>query len=329
MVLLRQTLRLATRRSQLARWQTDHVAGRLRALHPGLEIEIVEVVTTGDRVRDRKLSLIGEHGVFTRELEQALLTARVDLAVHSLKDLETTLPDGLELLGLLERADPRDALVSRSGCRLLELPIGARVGTSSIRRRAQLLALRPDLIFDDLRGNVPTRVAKLAEAPDGGGSSLDAIVLALAGLERLGLRDRVAEILDPEICLPAVGQGALALEGRGADSRVRELVAPLDHLPTRQAVLAERAYLRRLHGGCQVPAGALGRVEGATLTLDAVVCATGGEALFRDRAAGPAAEGEAIGGRLAESLLARGADRVLAEVTALHRAPAGRELPNG
>jgi hydroxymethylbilane synthase len=316
----RQALRIATRRSQLARWQTDHVAGRLRALHPGLEIEIVEVVTTGDRVRDRKLSLIGEHGVFTKELEQALLAGKADLAVHSLKDLETTLPGGLELLGLLERADPRDALVSRSGARLAELPAGARIGTSSIRRRAQLLALRRDLTFEDLRGNVPTRVAKLAE----GRGDLDAIVLALAGLERLGLRHRVAEVFAPDRCLPAVGQGALAVEGRSADMKARDLVAPLDHLPTRQAVLAERAFLRRLHGGCQVPAGALGQVAGGTLTIDAVVCAPGGETLFRDRVAGPAVEGEAIGGRLAESLLARGADRVLAEITARHQATAER-----
>jgi hydroxymethylbilane synthase len=317
------TLRIATRRSKLARWQTDHIAARLRAAHPGLTIEIVEVVTTGDRVPDVKLSLIGEHGVFTKELEQALLAGSADLAVHSLKDLETTLPAGLELLAIPERADPRDALVSRGGLRLAELPTGARIGTSSIRRRAQLLALRNDLIFADLRGNVPTRVAKLATG-EGGGEELDAIVLALAGLERLGLVEQVAEVLDPERCLPAVGQGALAVEGAGDDRRLRELVAVLDHPPTRLAVLAERAFLRRLRGGCQVPAGALGHVAGDRLGLDGVVCPLDGSALFREVAVGPIAESEAIGDRLAEDLLAQGADRVMAQVTAQFRTPAGQ-----
>jgi len=308
----RNTLRIATRRSRLARWQTDHVAARLRANHPDLEIEIVEVVTTGDHVRDRKLSLIGEHGLFTQELERVLLAGGADIAVHSLKDLETTLPSGLDLLAIPERADPRDALVSRTRRRLAELPLGARIGTSSIRRRGQLLALRNDLTFDDLRGNVPTRVAKLAAGENG----LDAIVLAHAGLERLGLIEQVTEVLDPERCLPAVGQGALAIEGPGDDRRVRELVIALDHSPTRQAVLAERAFLRRLRGGCQVPAGALGRIAGDALSLDGVVCTPDGRTLFRDRVEGPVAEAEAIGVRLAETLLAGGADRVLAAIPA-------------
>jgi hydroxymethylbilane synthase len=306
----RNRLRLATRRSRLARWQTDHVAARLRETRPGLEIEIVEVMTTGDRVRDRKLSLIGDHGLFTQEIERVLLAGGADLAVHSLKDLETTLPPGLELLAIPERGDPRDALVSRTKCKLAELPAGARIGTSSIRRRGQLLALRHDLVFDDLRGNVPTRVQALAT--DEGG--LDAIVLALAGLERLGLREQVAEVLDPERLLPAVGQGALAVEGKSDDRWLRELTLALDHPPTRQEVLAERAFLRRLRGGCQVPAGALGRTAGGALTLDGVVCMPDGSALFRDRIEGPVAEAEGIGLQLAETLLAGGADRVLATI---------------
>ncbi len=303
-------LRLATRRSQLAGWQARHIAERLSAIHPGMAIELVEVVTTGDRTRDRRPSLIGEHGIFTKELEHALLDGRADIAVHSLKDLETTLPPGLALLALPERADPRDAVVSRNGRRLMELPQGARIGTSSIRRRAQLLALRPDLTFDDLRGNVPTRIDKLTS----GSGDLDAVVLALAGLERLGLGGRVTEILEPDRCLPAVGQGALAVEGRADNPRLDELLAPLDHPPTRRAVLAERAFLRRLHGGCQIPAAALGQVTGDLLTLDGLVCSPGGDTLIRDQTSGPAADAEAIGARLAESLLARGADRVLAQI---------------
>jgi hydroxymethylbilane synthase len=304
-----RSLRLATRKSRLARWQADHVAGRLHAIHPGLDIEIVEVVTTGDRERHLAPSQMGEHGVFTKELERAILDGRADIAVHSLKDLETTLPEGLDLLALPERADPRDCIVSRDGRILDELEPGAAIGTLSIRRRAQLLHVRSDLVFTDLRGNVPNRVAKLDRGEDG----LAAIVLARAGLERLGLAHRVAETLDVERCLPAVGQGALAVEGRIDDPRLRAVLAPLDHLATRKAVLAERAFLRRLHGGCSVPAGALGRVEGGVLHLEGVVCAPDGRTVFRDRRQGPEAGGEAMGSDLAESLLARGADQVLGQ----------------
>lgn len=308
-------IRIATRRSRLARWQTDHVAARLRAAHPGLAVEIVEVVTKGDEVRDRALSAIGERGLFTRELERVLLAGEADIAVHSLKDMETTLPAGLELLAVPARVDPSDALVSRRGIPLAALPAGALVGTSSIRRRAQLLALRPDLRFDDLRGNVPTRLEKLA-AGEGG---LDAIVLARAGLERLGFLDRVTEVISAEVIVPAVGQGALGIEGPAADERVRALVAPLEHPATRIAVTAERAFLRRLHGGCQVPAGALARVEGHAIALSGVVAALDGKSLFRDRVVGPPADPEGLGAGLAEALLARGADRVLAQVEAAFR----------
>ena len=308
-------IRIATRRSRLARWQTDHVAARLRAAHPGLAVEIVEVVTKGDEVRDRALSAIGERGLFTRELERVLLAGRADIAVHSLKDMETTLPAGLELLAVPARVDPSDALVSRSGAGLAALPAAALVGTSSIRRRAQLLAVRPGLRFDDLRGNVPTRLEKLA-AGEGG---LDAIVLARAGLERLGFLDRVTEVISAEVIVPAVGQGALGIEGPAAGERVRALVAPLEHPATRIAVTAERAFLRRLHGGCQVPAGALARVEGNEIVLSGVVAALDGRSLFRDRVVGPPADPEGLGTGLAETLLARGADRILAQVEAAFR----------
>ena len=308
-------IRIATRRSRLARWQTDHVAARLRAAHPGLAVEIVEVATKGDQVRDRALSAIGERGLFTRELERVLLAGEADIAVHSLKDMETTLPAGLELLAVPVRVDPSDALVSRHGVRLAALPAGALVGTSSIRRRAQLLAVRSDLRFDDLRGNVPTRLEKLA-AGEGG---LDAIVLARAGLERLGFLERVTEVISTEVIVPAVGQGALGIEGPAGDERVRALVAPLEHPETRIAVTAERAFLRRLHGGCQVPAGALARVERDAIVLSGAVAALDGKSLFRDRVVGPATNPEGLGVSLAETLLARGADLILAQVEAAFR----------
>ncbi len=316
-------LRIATRRSRLARWQADHVAARLRAVHPGLAVEIVEVTTKGDQVRDRALSAIGERGLFTRELERVLLSGGADIAVHSLKDMETTLPAGLDLLAVPERADPRDVVVSRTGVGLRALPLGALVGTSSIRRRAQILAIRPDLQFEDLRGNVPTRLDKIARG-DGG---LAAIVLARAGLDRLGFADRVSEVLEPDLLLPAVGQGALGIEGAAGDERLRALVAPLEHEPTRRAASAERAFLRRLHGGCQVPAGALARADGAALVLDGVVCSLDGQSLFRDRASGPAADPDSVGARLADILLARGADRILKDVEATFRAGARSPAP--
>jgi hydroxymethylbilane synthase len=312
-------LRIATRKSKLARWQSDFIAAWLRREHPGLQIEIVEVVTTGDQVRDRALSEIGERGLFTKELERVLLEGGADIAVHSLKDMETTLPEGLEILTVPERADPRDAWVSRSGTGLTEIPPGSRIGTSSLRRRAQILAMRPDLVFEDMRGNVPTRLDKVARGEGG----VEATVLACAGLERLGLSERATAIFDPELLLPAVSQGALGIEGAGGDPRLRELLAPLEHRPTRQAVRAERAFLRQLRGGCQVPAGALARVEEDTLTLDGIVCALDGSANFRDRTVGLAEEeAESLGVRLAETLITRGADRILAEVESRFRAAA-------
>lgn len=306
-------LRIVTRKSKLARWQTDFVASRLREAHPGIAIEIVEVVTTGDQVRDRALAEIGERGLFTKELERVLLDRGADLAVHSLKDMETALPDGLALLAVPERADPRDAWVSRSGAGLSELPPGSRIGTSSIRRRAQILALRRDLAFANMRGNVPTRLDKLARGEDG----IEATILARAGLERLGLLHRMTSLFEPDSILPAVGQGALGIEGPSDDHRLRDLLAALEHRPTRLAVTAERAFLRRLHGGCQVPAGALARVAGDRLTIDGIVCALDGGASYRDRTQGTAAgekEAEAAGIRLAETLIARGAGGILEEV---------------
>jgi hydroxymethylbilane synthase len=238
----RETLRVGTRGSQLALWQADHVAGRLRASHAGLRVERVIVRTLGDKRPEASLAEIGERGVFTREIEAALRRGSIDLAVHSLKDLPTRIAEGLELGAVLVREDPRDALLSKVAPRLGALPEGSRIGTSSLRRRAQLLALRADLKVLELRGNVPTRLEKLERG------ECDAIVLARAGLLRLGLEGRIAEVFEPETLLPAVGQGAIGVQIRAGEPRVAGLVAALDHEPTRLATAAERALLARLEG---------------------------------------------------------------------------------
>lgn len=301
-------VRVGTRGSRLALWQADHVIGRLAALRPSARFERVVVRTVGDMVLDTALSKIGDKGLFTKELEQALREEAVDLVVHSLKDLETELPPDLVLAAVLEREDPRDALVSAAGRDLRELPSGSRVGTSSLRRRAQLLELRPDLRVVDLRGNVDTRVARVRQG------DCAAAVLARAGLVRLGLAARIVETFDPELLLPAVGQGALAVQVRRTDAGTRELAALLGHAPTRLATTAERALLGRLEGGCQVPVGALARWTNRELGLSAVVADPDGRRSVRGSLAGPAAteaQAAALGVRLAERLLHDGAAAIL------------------
>lgn len=306
---MKERLIIGTRASALALWQTDFVARRLRALLPGLEVEVRHIETLGDRVRDRALSLVGGKGLFVKEIEEALLAGEVDLAVHSLKDMPTEQPPGLVLGAILERADPRDALVSSLGTGdLAALPPGARVGTSSLRRRAQLLAARPDLQVSDLRGNVDTRLRKLYRG------EYDAVVLAVAGLARLGHEEAFDQALPPEVMLPAVGQGALCVEVRADDAATLGRLAPLDHRPTRQATVAERAMLRRLEGGCQVPIGAYGQVDGGHLRLRGLVASPDGGRVLRDEVQGPAAEAERMGTLLAEQLLAAGAGEILAAV---------------
>ena len=263
-------LRAGTRSSRLAVWQTDLVATRLRQAWPGLSVERVLITTLGDRISDVPLPRLGGKGVFTRELEDALRAGTIDLAVHSLKDLPTAFPDGLAIGAILEREDPRDALVAASPVTIDTLPAGARVGTSSVRRRAQLLARRPDLDVRDLRGNVPTRVDRVLAG------DLDAAILAVAGLTRLGLTAHIAEVLGTDVMLPAPGQGALAVEIRADDERTGALVALLDDGDTRLATTAERALLAQLEGGCQAPVGALAtftsagvmRLEGLVIDLD-------------------------------------------------------------
>lgn len=302
-----RTLRIATRRSPLALWQAEHVAARLRALYPGQIVALVPIKTQGDRILDVPLAKIGGKGLFIKELEQALLEGQADLAVHSMKDVPAELPAGLCLSTLLESADPRDALLSRQPDGWSGLPHGARIGTSSLRRQCQLRFLRPDLRFDFLRGNVGTRLQKLDDG------AFDAIVLAAAGLDRLGLAARISERLPPSISLPAVGQGVIGIECREDDAALHVLLAPLDQATSRHRVTAERALNARLNGGCQVPIAAHAVVAGDHLVLDALVGGLEAQVLLRERIEGPVSEAAALGRALAETLLARGADRLLRE----------------
>jgi len=294
-------LRIGTRGSALALWQARYVKERLESL--GHTATLHEITTTGDRLQDQRLQAVGGKGAFLKEIEEALLVREVDLAVHSLKDVPTALSAGLALTAILERADPRDALVS-TGARLSELRAGARVGTTSLRRRALVGALRPELAVEDLRGNVDTRLRRLREG------RFDAILLAMAGLGRLGRADEATEILDPRRFVPAPGQGAIALECRESDPAVRAAVAGLDHPATARAVGAERAFLAALGGGCNVPLGAYAFAAGDELELVVFVAATDGSALLRGERRGK--DPGALGRALADELVARGARALMA-----------------
>jgi hydroxymethylbilane synthase len=303
-------LRIATRKSQLALWQAEHVAGLLRLAHAGLEVELVPMLTQGDRIQDRSLAAIGGKGLFIKELEVALEEHRADIAVHSMKDLPGDLPAGLIIAAVLERVDARDALLTASAGRLDDLPRGARVGTSSLRRQAQLLAARPDLRIEGLRGNVDTRLRRL----DSG--DMDAIVLACAGLIRLGLEARITARLDPKMFLPAVAQGVIGIECRAADSRTVGLVAVLESQETRIVMDAERAFAHRLGGSCQSPIAAHARLEGQNLLLDGLVAEPDGSRLVRDTASGSIGDPAALGRRLAEKILDAGAGPLLERLRA-------------
>lgn len=297
-------LRIGTRGSKLALWQAEHVRRRLLG-ECGVESELVIIKTSGDQFASAAIPEVGGKGIFIKEIEDALLDERVDLAVHSMKDVPTETPRGLCFPAITRREDVRDALISRSGRQLAGLPAGSSVGTSSLRRQAQLRWRRSDLQIVNLRGNVDTRLRKL----DGG--ELDAIILAKAGLDRLGLSGRITEILTPDMMLSAVGQGALAIECREKDARTRESLAAFDHSETRCAVSAERALLAELEGGCQVPLGAWARIEDGKLKLDARVLAADGSECLERRASGSAALAENLGRELARELLDAGADRLL------------------
>lgn len=285
------------------------------AAHPSVEIGIEIIRTTGDRVQDVPLSWIGDRGLFTKEIDEALLDGRADLAVHSLKDVPTRVPEGLVISAISERADPRDVLIARERISISRLPSGSRVGTSSLRRRAQLGAIRRDLEIADLRGNLNTRLARL-DAGD-----YDAIILAAAGVLRLGWRERVSDWLETDSWLPAIGQGALAVLTRTGDAVVANLVRPLHHRETAVAVLAERAFLGELEGGCQVPIAALAEVVGHQVRLDGLVAGIDGEIVIRDTRSGPASDPAAVGRALARALVHRGADAVLREVRRASGAP--------
>jgi hydroxymethylbilane synthase len=299
------SLRIATRKSALALWQANHVSARLRAAHAGLAIELVPLTTRGDLVLDRPLATIGGKGLFLKELEVAMLDGHADIAVHSLKDVPMELDVGFALGAVLERADPADAFVSLAFERVDQLPAGARVGTSSLRRQAQLRALRPDLVLLDLRGNVGTRLAKL----DAG--SYDAIILACAGLDRLGESSRIRSRLEPPLWLPAAAQGAIAIEYRAGDERVAALLAPLDDAETTRCVSAERALTRYLQGNCQVPIAAYCLQTETGLHLSGLVGEAETGKLLRSEGSGDAAAPDALGQRIAEQLLALGAGSLL------------------
>jgi hydroxymethylbilane synthase len=296
---------IATRGSALALWQANAVAAMLRERFPGLEVRLDVISTTGDRVLDSPLNMIGDKGLFTKELETALHERRADIAVHSLKDMQTRLPDGLLLAAVTERHRPEDALVAPSGTTLATLPEGATVATGSLRRRAQLLGIRPDLNVVDVRGNVGTRLKKLDE------NGWDGMILALAGLDRLGHADRIAEVIPASVMIPAVGQGALGIEARAGDAEVMELLAAIEHRSTRVCVEAERALLRHLEGGCQVPIGANAVLDRDVLSLNAVIASLDGSRILRDSMSGPAADPVALGTALAERLVEAGGKEML------------------
>ncbi|ELI5733336.1 hydroxymethylbilane synthase [Vibrio fluvialis] len=305
-------IRIATRQSPLALWQAHYVKDALQAAHPGLEVELVTMVTRGDVILDTPLAKVGGKGLFVKELEVAMLEGRADLAVHSMKDVPVDFPEGLGLVTICEREDPRDAFVSNTYASLDELPHGAIVGTCSLRRQCQLKEARPDLVIKELRGNVGTRLGKL----DAG--EFDAIILAAAGLKRLKLEQRIRSFIEPEQSLPAVGQGAVGIECRLDDARLRELLAPLSHAETTDRVLCERAMNLTLEGGCQVPIGSYALLEGGDLWLRALVGEPDGSHIVRGEIRGPRQDAERLGVELANQLLANGARDILTKLYAEH-----------
>jgi len=302
-------IRIGTRGSLLAVAQAERVAGELRRRYPELAPVLVKIKTSGDTFAHIPLSYVGGKGLFIKEIEEALLDGQVDVAVHSMKDVPTEIAPGLNIAAILEREDASDVLISRRGEKLDALPSGARIGTSSLRRQAQLLHFRPDLTVVPLRGNLDTRLRKLDT------EGVDAIVVAAAGVYRLGRQQEVTEVLPLEISLPAVGQGALGLEIRAHDQRIRDLVEPMTHGPSALTIAAERAFLKRLGGGCQVPIAAYGRLDGPELHLMALVINPDGTGVVRGERKGPSALAEEIGLAIAEELLRRGADRIIRELS--------------
>ncbi len=298
-------VRIGTRKSKLALWQANFVKSFLER-HWSLEVELVKITTTGDKILDSPLAKIGGKGLFVKEIEQALLEGRIDLAVHSLKDVPMVIPDGLTLGAITEREYPYDVLLSREGLTLQELPPNAKVGTSSLRRQVQIKRLRRDLKVEVLRGNVDTRVRKLKEG------HFDAIVLAFAGVKRMGYEDDIAEVL--EYFIPAVGQGSLAIEVREGDTEILKLVKPLDHHESRLRAECERAFLKELEGGCQVPIGAFAYLENGQIRIKGFISDLEGDKFVEGKEEGPPSEAKEVGRRLARNLLSLGGDRILKEI---------------
>ena len=298
-------LKIGTRGSKLALWQANWVKDRLEELNPGCSCELVIIKTSGDKILDVPLAAIGGKGLFVKEIEEALMDGRIDLAVHSMKDMPADLPRGLVIGAVPERESPFDALISHDGLRFSDLPQGAGLGTSSLRRAAQIRYLRPDIAIVPLRGNIDTRLAKLERG------EMAAIILAAAGLTRLGLAEKITEHLTEKTMLPAVAQGALCIETRENDPRVDKLVGAINHCATHTAVIAERAFLKRLEGGCQVPIAALAKIGVDTISMDGLVADVDGSAVFRDQISGSTGDAAALGTKLAERLLDQGADDIL------------------
>ena len=307
-IMKKDQLTIATRGSMLALWQANYIKDSIEEANPGLTVELMKIKTTGDKITDVPLAMVGGKGLFVKEIEEAMLDGRADLAVHSLKDVPTEFPDGLELTAITKREDARDALISYGNKKLMELPDGATIGSSSLRRRCQLLKVRPDLKIVDLRGNLDTRLKKV-EAGD-----FDAIILAAAGLNRLGWEKRISERISPEIMLPAIGQGALGIESRIGDDDTNNLIRFLNDHDTSVAVKAERALLKKLEGGCQVPIASYGVVESGKLLLKGLVGSLDGETMITGKVEGDISDSEALGIKLAEELLDKGAGEILEEV---------------
>ena len=304
----RKKLVVGTRNSKLALWQANYIAECIRTQYPEIEVILHHIMTTGDKILDVPLAKIGGKGLFTKEIEIAMLAGEIDLAVHSLKDMPTELPPGLLLAAITERVDPGDALISPKYGTIDNLPNGAKVGTSSLRRKAQLLKYRPDLIISDLRGNLDTRLKKLDT------EGLDAIILAVAGLKRLGWQNLITQVMPHDICLPAVGQGALALEARTNDLEIRTMLKFLNNQETRWTVEAERSYLAEVEGGCQIPIGVYGYIKQELLVLEAVILSVDGQQHIRQTISGQPSEGIELGRTLAQSMLNAGGREILQEL---------------
>ncbi|MCO8054383.1 MULTISPECIES: hydroxymethylbilane synthase [Acinetobacter] len=300
-----KTLKIATRQSPLALWQAEHIRARLEAMHADLTVELVTFVTQGDKILDTPLAKIGGKGLFVKELEAALMDGRADLAVHSMKDVPMALPEGLSLAVICEREDPLDAFVSNHYASFADLPQGAKVGTSSLRRKCQILKARPDIEIIDLRGNVGTRLSKLDDG------QYDAIILASAGLKRLGLAERIRHTIQPDVSLPAVGQGALGLECRSQDQAVLDLILPLMHAETNVCVRAERAFNAYLEGGCQVPIAGYATLQNGQLQIEGRVGSVDGQTILKAVQFGAPEQAEMLGEELAKALLAQGAGELL------------------